>query len=139
MGAEDNIKTIQLFYGAFGRGDIATIVANETEDVDWATEASGTEAPWYGPDRGPSGVQDFFMAFGSTMEVQGFEPITYAGTDDEVHSLVRFAAKIRETGKQVSAAAAPLLPLPRREGQLLPGDRGHGASRRRLPEVASPM
>lgn len=102
MGAEDNIKTIQLFYEAFGRGDIATIVANVTDDVDWAAEASGTGAPWYGPHTGPTGVQDFFTAFGSTMEVEEFVPITYAGTGDEVHTLVRFAAKNRETGKRVS-------------------------------------
>ena len=102
MGADDNIKTIQMFYEAFGRGDIATIVANVTDDVDWAAEAAGTEAPWYGPHSGPSGVQDFFTAFGSTMEVEGFEPITYAGTEDEVLSLVNFAAKNRETGKRVS-------------------------------------
>ena len=56
MGADDNIKTIQLFSEAFGRGDIATIVANVTDDVDWGAEAAGAGAPWYGPHTGPAGV-----------------------------------------------------------------------------------
>ena len=102
MGADDNIKTIQLFYEAFGRGDIATIVAHVTDDVDWGAEAGGTGAPWYGARTGPSGVQDFFTAFGSTMDVEEFVPLTYAGTDDEVLTVVRFAAKNRETGKRVA-------------------------------------
>ena len=41
MGADDNIKTIQLFSEAFGRGDIATIVANVTDDVDWGRGGGG--------------------------------------------------------------------------------------------------
>jgi ketosteroid isomerase-like protein len=102
MGAEDNIKTIQLIYEAFGRGDVATIVANVTDDVDWGAEAAGTAAPWYGPRRGPSGVQDYFTAFASTMDVEEFVPLTFAGTDDEVLTVVRFAAKNHDTGKSVS-------------------------------------
>jgi len=73
-----------------------------TDDVDWATEASGSGAPWYGPHSGPAGVADFFAAFGSTMEVEEFVPITFAGTDTEVLTIVRFNAKSRETGKKVA-------------------------------------
>ena len=83
MGAEGNIKTIQTIYEAFGRGDVVAITDVLTDDVDWATEGSEKVAPWYGPHRGTAGVQDFFTAFGSTMEVQEFAPITFAGTENE--------------------------------------------------------
>ena len=102
MSAEVNIKTIQTVYDAFGRGDVATIVANVTDDVDWASEAAGNGAPWYGVHRGPEGVAGFFTEFGSTMEVGDFTPITYAGTDDEVLTVVRFVATSRATGRRVA-------------------------------------
>jgi uncharacterized protein len=100
MSGDVNIKTIQDVYEAFGRGDIETILANVTDDVDWASEASGSGAPWYGPHTGKAGVGDFFAAFGSTMEVQQFVPQTFAATDEEVLTVVRFEATNRKTGKK---------------------------------------
>jgi len=102
MSADVNIKTIQVLYEAFGRGDLETILANVADDVDWASEASGSGAPWYGPHSGPAGVTDFFAAFGSAMEVEEFVPITFAGTDTEVLTVVRCTAKSRVTGKRMA-------------------------------------
>jgi len=102
MSADVNIKTIQLLYEAFGRGDLDAILANVTEDVDWATEANGWGAPWYGPHRGTAGVAEFFSAFGSSMEVTEFVPITCAATDDEFLTVVHCSAKNRATGKPMS-------------------------------------
>ena len=101
MSRAGNIETIQAVYEAFGRGDVATIVANVTDDVDWASEAAGKGAPWYGPHRGAAGVGAFFTEFGSAMEVSEFTPITFAATDTEVLTLVRLAAKSRATGRSV--------------------------------------
>lgn len=66
MGADENIKTIQGIYEAFGRGDVQTVLEGVTDDVDWATETSSTAAPWYGVRHGKDGVAAFFEAFGST-------------------------------------------------------------------------
>ena len=102
MSAEANIKTIQLVYEAFGRGDIEGITTHVTDDVDWAAEASGTAAPWYGAHRGTDGLADFFRAFGSTMEVEEFTPLCFASTDTEVLTVVRFAASSRATGRRAA-------------------------------------
>jgi uncharacterized protein len=100
MSGDVNIKTIQMVYEAFGRGDVAAIVANLTDDVDWASEAAGSGAPWYGVRRGPEQVAAFFTAFGSTMEVEDFTPITFAANDTDVLTVVRFVAKVRATGRR---------------------------------------
>ena len=102
MSAEVNIKTIQLLYEAFGRGDVAAILANVADDVDWATEAAGKGAPWYGVHRGPDGVGAFFTEFGSTMDVDEFTPVTFAGTDTEVLTVVRFAGRSKATGRRAA-------------------------------------
>ena len=40
----------------------------------------GTAAPWYGPRQGTrKGVTAFFTDFGSNMEIEVFEPLSYSG------------------------------------------------------------
>lgn len=101
MGADDNIKTIQGVYEAFGRGDVEAILNNVTDDVDWAADTSSTVAPWYGVRHGRDGVTDFFQAFGSEMDVQEFNPTAFAATDTEVHTIVHCRATSRTTGRSV--------------------------------------
>ena len=99
MSAEVNIKTISQVYEAFGRGDVATILDAVTDDVDWAAEADSTAAPWYGVRHGKEAVAAFFTDFGSAMEVEDFTPVSIAANDTDVHTVVRFRATSRGTGK----------------------------------------
>jgi ketosteroid isomerase-like protein len=102
VGADVNIKTIESVYEAFGRGDVGFIVDAVTDDVDWAADTASTAAPWYGVRRGKDGVTSFFEAFGTTMEVQQFEPFSVTANDDEVHTMVRFAASRRANGRSIT-------------------------------------
>jgi ketosteroid isomerase-like protein len=101
MSIDDNIKTVEAMYEAFGRGDLAAILDSVTEDVDWAADTSSSAAPWYGVRHGKQEVASFFQAFGSTMEVEEFTPLTYATNDDSVLAVVRCRAKSRATGKSI--------------------------------------
>ena len=101
MNGADNVKTIQGVYEAFGRGDVGFILDNVTDDVDWATDTSSTAAPWYGPHHGKQGVTEFFEAFGSTMTVQQFEPVSFASNDSEVHAIVKLGATRIANGRTV--------------------------------------
>ena len=99
MSADANIKTIAQVYEAFGRGDVAAILDAVTDDVDWASEAASSAAPWWGVRHGKNEVADFFTAFGSTMEVEEFTPVSFAANDTDVLTVVRFRARSRATGK----------------------------------------
>ena len=99
VGADDNIQTIEAVYEAFGRGDVASILDSVTDDVDWATDTASTAAPWFGPHHGKAGVTDFFQAFGSTMTVQQFEPVSFASNDTEVHTIVKFKSTRTANGR----------------------------------------
>ena len=46
---------------------------------------------------GKDGVTSFFEAFGSTMEVQEFTPLSYTANDTDVHTVVH----CRATGKHI--------------------------------------
>ena len=98
MSAEVNIKTISQVYEAFGRGDVATILDAVTDDVDLAAEASSAAAPWYGVRHGKDAVAEFFVAFGSAMEVDEFTPVSLAANDTDVLTVIRFRARSRSTG-----------------------------------------
>lgn len=102
MGADENIKTIQGVYEAFGRGDVQAVLDAVTDDVDWAAETTSTVAPWYGVRHGREGVASFFEAFGSTMEIQEFDPYAFAANDTEVHTVVHCRATSRATGKAIN-------------------------------------
>ena len=99
MSADANIKTITEVYQAFGRGDVAAILDTLTDDVDWAAEAGSSAAPWYGVRHGRDAVAEFFTAFGSTMEVVEFTPVSVAANETDVLTVVRFRARSRSTGK----------------------------------------
>lgn len=101
MNSEDNVKTIQAIYEAFGRGDVATILDGVTDDVDWGADTASTAAPWYGIRHGKGEVESFFQQFGSTMEVQEFTPFAFAANDDSVMAIVRCRAIARSTGESI--------------------------------------
>jgi ketosteroid isomerase-like protein len=101
VGADENVKTIQVMYEAFGRGDVQTILGSVTEDVDWAAEAATHGAPWFGPHQGRASVPAFFEAFGSNMEVEEFTPLAFGTNEDSVFALVRCRAKSRANGRGV--------------------------------------
>ena len=102
MSADVNIKIIQDVYDAFARGDVAAVLGAVADDVDWAAEAAGSGAPWYGVRHGKGEVMKFFEAFGAAMEVQEWTPLAVAASDADVHSVVRIRARSRATGKSLT-------------------------------------
>ena len=101
MSAEDHIKTVQLVYEAFGRGDVEAILGHVTDDVNWAVEPNGP-APWNGVRYGKDGVASFLSDLANNVEVTEFTPLTFAANDTDVLTVVRYAHRARSTGNAVS-------------------------------------
>lgn len=102
MSAEENVKTIQRIYEAFGRGDVDTILDAVTDDVDWASEGVSTVPPWYGVRHGKQEVAAFFQAVAEAMEVHEFTPLTFATNDTDVLTVVRYVSTARATGRSAT-------------------------------------
>lgn len=98
MSAEDHIKSVQLIYEAFGRGDVDAILGYLTDDVDWAVEPNGP-APWNGVRHGKDGAASFLSDLATSVEVTEFTPLTFAANDTDVLTVVRYAHRVRSTGK----------------------------------------
>ena len=101
MGAEDNIKTTQLIYEAFGRGDVEAILDQLTDDIDFAVEPQGT-APWEGLRKGKAEVADFFAKLAANVEVNDFTPLSTTANDTDVMVVIRYAVRAPATGKTAS-------------------------------------
>ncbi len=102
MSSDDNVKTIQSVYEAFGRGDVPAILDAVTDDVDWASDADSTEVPWWGVRHGKAEVGDFFTKLGTEMELEEFTPLAIVGDGDVVLTVVRFGMKSRTNGRSAS-------------------------------------
>jgi ketosteroid isomerase-like protein len=102
MSADDNVKTVQSLYEAFGRGDVPAILDALTDDVDWSSNVESTEVPWWGVRHGKAEVTDFFTKLGAETEVEEFTPLEIMGDGDSVLTVVRFRMKSRSTGRQAT-------------------------------------
>ena len=58
MNEQQNVKTIQEAYAAFGRGDVASIVAKLTDDIRWVSHLESV-VPWSGDFSGIERIPDF--------------------------------------------------------------------------------
>jgi len=100
MSSTTAIELVKGLYAAFGRGDLDSILAQLTDDVDWAVDTASTGAPWYGVRANKTAVAAFFDDIGKTVDISDFTPVSYAGNDSgDVFAIVRWAWTARETGK----------------------------------------
>ena len=96
MGADENVKTIQGVYEAFGRGDVQAILDVLADDVDFASEPDQRIAPWHGR-RSKADVPAFFQALGDTVDVTEFTPLAFASNDTDVMVVIRFGMTVKAT------------------------------------------
>ncbi len=94
-----NIILIQSLYAAFGRGDVAGLIAGLTPDIDWQTIGAAKDYPTFGNRKGAAAVQQFFKQVAENEEFSDFSPREFYAADDKVFALGTYAGKIKKTGK----------------------------------------
>jgi ketosteroid isomerase-like protein len=100
---DPKIETITTIYEAFGRGDVATILDQLTDDVDWAAESfSSRAAPWHGVHKGRGEVPGFFQGIAEALDVTEFDILSMAANDDDVFVAIRFSYVAKATGTNAS-------------------------------------
>ena len=103
MGSNENIKTVQVLYEAFGRGDVPRILDELTDDVGWATEAQTAVAPWHRRYVGKDEVPAFFESLAETITVTEFTPLSFTANDTDVMCVIRFGTRSNATDKSATA------------------------------------
>jgi len=94
---------VQSLYAAFGRGDIATILAALTPDADWHVIGRPEDYPTIGRRKGPAGVQEFFRLVAELQQTDAFEPREFYVSGDKMFVMGHYAWTIKKTGRKVAA------------------------------------
>jgi uncharacterized protein len=97
-----NIATVQSLYAAFGRGDVAAIIAGAAPDIDWQTVGRKSDYPAFGPRKGAAQVEDFFRIVAENEDFADFSPREFYAADDKVFVLGSYSIKMKKTGKTIA-------------------------------------
>ena len=100
--SDPKIASVERLYQAYGNGDIDGVLAELADDVDWAAEAAGSGAPWYGAYRGKGEVPRFFKEIGSNLDISEFTIVGHTSNDTDVVTTVHWAFTVNATGKRAS-------------------------------------
>lgn len=111
----DLIQQVKALYAAFGRGDVATILASLTDDVSWEFEAPA-EISWGGIRRGPAQVAGFFQGIATEHADPNLSITDFVSSGDSVATFGRYQATVRATGKRVDTPVGHLFQF--RDGQV---------------------
>jgi ketosteroid isomerase-like protein len=98
MSEQENVRTIEELYAAFGRRDLAFILNTLAVDVDWQHPRPG-DIPWGGKRRGREEVAQFFAAIGEHLEVEQFSPEQFVARGDQVIVFGHERMRARPTGR----------------------------------------
>ena len=98
-----NVTLVQSLYAAFGRGDIATLVAGCTPDVDWHSGSRPDHYPGFGPRKGQKAVEEFFQIVGENNDFSEFSPREFYAADDKVFVLGHSTMTMRKSGKKFAS------------------------------------
>jgi ketosteroid isomerase-like protein len=100
--SDPKIQAVQRLYAAYGQQDMAAVLAELADDVDWAAEASGTAVPWWGSYRGKDEVPRFFKEIGTNVDVTEFEIVGLTANDTDVVATIHWTFTVHATGKTAS-------------------------------------
>jgi uncharacterized protein len=98
MSEQTNEQAVRDAYAAFTRGDVAAVLAQLTDDVEWEIPQI-PNVPYTGLRRGKDAVEEFFRVLAQSEDVQAFEPYAYVSKNDMVIALGRYAARVKSNGR----------------------------------------
>src|SRR5690349_11082391 len=98
MSEEGNTNLVQRVYENFKSGNIKTVLALLSEDIEWQLPEI-ENVPFAGKRRGQEQMGQFFASLVDTQEVQHFEPREFIAQGDKVVALGHYAWRVRFTGR----------------------------------------
>jgi len=101
--SQADVALIQNLYAAFGRGDIATIIAACAPDIEWRLNGSRSDHPLLGTWNGPKVVQAFFGELAGMQDFSEFSPREFLSAGDRVFVLGHYTATMRKNGRKAAS------------------------------------
>lgn len=98
MNEENGVQVVQDLYAAFGRGDMAAILAVLDEEVDWFFNGRSTEIPYAGHYYGHKQMTKFLTTVAATCDILAFGPNEILACGGHVVSLGSERVQVKATG-----------------------------------------
>jgi len=98
-----NIAHVQSMYAAFERGDVDTIIAGASPNIDWESVGRRSDFPALGPRQGAEQVREFFKIVADNEDFSDFSPREFYAADDRVFVLGSYKLMLKKTGKAVAS------------------------------------
>jgi ketosteroid isomerase-like protein len=96
----DNVSLLKNLYGAFGRGDIPSVLAAMSADIEWHQAENNPYMPsgeaWVGPD---SVLKNLFMRLGTEWDDFAVHPRSFHDAGGSVIVEARYSGTYKSTGK----------------------------------------
>lgn len=90
----NNTKVVQDAYAAFARGDVESIIALVTDDIDWKpVHGAAPDVPMAGHRSGKAAVREFFKLVAENMHFSVFQPREFVAQGDKVVTLGHYTGK----------------------------------------------
>lgn len=101
---DPKIAAVARMYEALSRGDIAAILDEVDDNVDWVsvTPNGSPAVPWFGTYRGRLDVPRFFKEIASSVTITEFSPLSFTSNDTDVMVALVWGITIHATGKHVT-------------------------------------
>ncbi len=97
--ATPNIENVLDTFACFGRGDVPTILAKLTDDVEWHHGGDESLIPYAKPYFGKAGAAEFFQTLGQSIAVTNMAPTNFRQVGDDVHHDFHVEADVPSTAK----------------------------------------
>jgi ketosteroid isomerase-like protein len=101
MSTQTNIEIAKKAYADFKAGDIQSLLAVLSDNVEWTTPGEGL--PTQGVRHGKAEVAKFFETVAATWSFNVFEPREYIASGDMLAVVGSYTATAQSTGKTVSS------------------------------------
>lgn len=96
-----NLATVNKIYQAFGKGDIATIIEQLADDIQWEQWADNSAqkagVPWMEPRKGKEGALEFFKTIGA-LKIKDFQVLSIMSNENQVAAEFIIEADVPATG-----------------------------------------
>ncbi len=138
-GQPPNVELIKSAYAAFTRGDLQTILDLCSEDLDFQHPMPQTIWPWAGKRKGRTGLAEFIVGLGDTIEYPQFEPREFIASGDQSCGAFVRTGSSQSNRYRVRQLLCARFQVPRGQGVAIPDFRRYCSGHRRaagLPKVA---
>lgn len=102
-------ERVTALYAAYGRGDMAAVMAGLAEDIAWTSLGDG--APWCGSWRGREGVAGYFAAVTGVCAIAGYEVERILADGEWATVLSTLRTRFHADGSETTHAKADILRL----------------------------